>query len=300
MLRGHFLILNLINPFHYSAIMKKVSESIRKLAINLKLDFIFLTTSKISFLNKTSYLFRKYYSILLNKRKINYLGDYFEYDNLFVPAILQGYPKEIISLDKKINLKKITSCLDIGANIGQFSYTLKKFFPEIQIYSFEPIDLVFKILKNNTSYFNKIRVYNLAIGDRDGISSFYFSPEASAEGSFIKDNLNQNYVRKNIKKIKVKTVNLSKKNMNFLKIPSNLDLIKIDVEGFESEVLRSLKNIKFKYLYIEVSTSKRKGASVKDVERILKKDLKRDAKLIYFDLPEKSSPAANALFEIKN
>ena len=110
------------------------SEIIKKILTNFKFDYYLISAPNINFFNKFTFLWKKYYSILLNKRKIKYLGKDFYYDSRFSPAILENYPKEISDVDKAINLSKIKNVLDIGANIGQFSFTLKSLYPLIYIY----------------------------------------------------------------------------------------------------------------------------------------------------------------------
>ena len=144
--------------------------------------------------------------------------------------------------------------------------------------------------------FPDITAFNLGLGEKDEEKTFYFSPEASAEGSFYQENIHQNYLRKNVKKTHVKIINLSK-NLKKLNMPRKFDLVKVDVEGAEMEVLTSLKNIDFDYLYIEVSI-KRKGNSLEDVKEFLKKHKKTKPKLLSYSLPEKDSPCANAIFSL--
>jgi len=114
--------------------LRKLSEFFHKIHTNFTLDYRFVITSNLRFMERISYIFNKYFCMLTNKREIKYLGERFAYDNRFVPAILQNYPREILEINKTINLSKIEKVLDVGANIGQFSFTLNKFFPDIYIY----------------------------------------------------------------------------------------------------------------------------------------------------------------------
>lgn len=193
------------------------SEIIKKIFTNFKFDYYLISTPNINFFNKFIFLLRKYHSILLNKRKIKYLGNYFYYDNRFSPAILENYPKEIHDINKKINLSKIKNVLDVGANIGQFSYTLKSMYPNLCIYSFEPNKEIYPILFKNASNFKNLNTYNFGLGNKTKIRDFYFSQTASAEGSLYPENMNQNYVRKDIKKTKVKIIKLTPKNYEKVK-----------------------------------------------------------------------------------
>ena len=114
--------------------LRVLKDLIHKIYTNFRLDFNFIILKNLRFTERIKYIFNKYYCILINRREINYLDKIFTYDNRFVPAILQSYPKEIFDIDKAIDLIKVKRIIDIGANIAQFSFTLKKFFPHIYIH----------------------------------------------------------------------------------------------------------------------------------------------------------------------
>ena len=257
-----------------------MKELLKKIKLNFKFDYYLFSANNLSLTEKISFFFRKYISILTNKRKILYLGSNFHYDSRLTPALLETYPKEISDLNKIVSLSKIKSVLDIGANIGQFSYTLKKGYPSLSIYSFEPNKEIFPILQKNLKNFQNLNVYNLGLGEKDEQKTFYFSPEASAEGSFYQENIHQNYHRENMKKTRVKIINLSK-NLKKLSLPRKYDLVKVDVEGAEMEVLKSLKNIDFNYLCIEVSIKRKGSGTLKDITSFLAKHKKGKPKLLY-------------------
>ena len=271
---------------------------IRKIKDNFKMDYYLLSTKNVNPIEKISFLFRKYFCILTNKREIKYLGNYFYYDNRFSPAMLEGYPKEIENINKAVDFSKIKSVLDIGANIGQFSYTLNKIYPLIQTYSFEPNKEIFPILKKNSLNISGIKIYNLGVGKRNEKRVFYFSPNSSPAGSFYKENMYQNDIRKNIKEIKVDIVNLDSKIIRKLGLLKKFDFVKIDVEGAELEVLEYLKNIQFDYVYIEVSITKNMHAGLEAIKEVLQKN-RGKAKLVYYDLPNKDSPCVNVIFSFK-
>jgi len=85
----------------------KVQEIKEKIAINFILDKNTLLCKKISAKERLIYLARKYYSIFSGKNKIYYLKNYFYYDTLFSPAILQIYPTEIEKLSHAIDIKEL-------------------------------------------------------------------------------------------------------------------------------------------------------------------------------------------------
>jgi FkbM family methyltransferase len=184
-------------------------------------------------------------------KKVNYLGRSFVYDNQFTPLTLQYYPDEITNKILKNMDHKPEKVLDIGGNIGQFICTLNYVLGgKIKADVFEPNPSVFEMLKQNTDDIHGINIHNLGVG-KTGKVEFYFEPGRSGMGSLIKDNAGN---KKQLKKIDVSVTDavekVTKKN--------KYDLLKIDVEGYELEVLKHLNNISTKYLFIEVSGLGRK------------------------------------------
>jgi FkbM family methyltransferase len=187
------------------------------------------------------------YAALLGRgrRRIGYLGRPFVYDNPATPLNLQIYPYEVgVKLLRRMPERPAT-VLDVGANIGQFSRTLAYLLPEAAIDSFEPNPAIFAILEQNTAG-TKIRAFNQALGPEAGSATFYYEPNRSGIGSFIKANAgNQGNVREIGVQISDSVAAVTGRDQ--------YDLVKIDVEGFEHEVLASLRDVKARYLFLEAS-----------------------------------------------
>ncbi|OAD23265.1 Methyltransferase FkbM domain protein [Candidatus Thiomargarita nelsonii] len=58
--------------------------------------------------------------------------------------------------------------IDVGANVGQFTIASAKFFPKLQIHSFEPLPEAVTLLKKHVRKLKNITVYPLALGDQEG------------------------------------------------------------------------------------------------------------------------------------
>ena len=158
---------------------------------------------------------------------------------------------EITPLLQKIGDAK--TLIDIGSNKGQSILITKKFFPNILVYSFEPledqINLQKKIIGNKNIFY-----HNLAIGNKDEISSIHVTNRKDSSSVLKPINIiNSNYITKEIQKVKIKKLDSFKELMN-IRRPS---IMKIDVQGFELEVLEGselvLNNID--YIIIEISYS---------------------------------------------
>ena len=127
--------------------------------------------------------------------------------------------------------------IDVGANVGQHSLFLSRYCK--QVHAFEPYEPVRRQLESNIQY-NDIRnilVHNVGLGDSSEELDFYAPKGANtATGSFVPSHETDN----NEKTGKLKVVNGDKyfSNLGLDKI----DLVKIDVEGFEKSVLKGLEN----------------------------------------------------------
>ena len=104
---------------------------------NFNFDRTFLSSRLITVPQKISYLARKYFTLATNNSKINFLGNSFAYDNRFTPVLLQGYPIEIEILDNAVDLNNIETVLDVGANIGFYSWFARRWSSVRQVVMFE-------------------------------------------------------------------------------------------------------------------------------------------------------------------
>jgi FkbM family methyltransferase len=149
----------------------------------------------------------------------------------------------------------IKTVLDVGANIGWFTNMMCTVLPESRIYAFEPLCDCFKNLVNNTQQNTQVKCFNVALGSetKDAIiNKNEFSPSSSL--------LKMNKIHKRLfpytqlesaEKIRVVTfeslideIELSKKV-----------LLKIDVQGFEIEVLKGMGSLLKEIDLIIVETS---------------------------------------------
>lgn len=138
--------------------------------------------------------------------------------------------------------KKINAVLDIGSNIGITAHYWLFKNPKVKIYCYEPSKRNFKRLTENTKKFKKnIELKQSAVSNFNGYSKLYKS-ETGVNDSII------DKVSKDFDKIKVIKINdiLKKIFSNF----KNLDILKIDTEGCEREILKSIDKKYFKKIRI--------------------------------------------------
>lgn len=128
-----------------------------------------------------------------------------------------------------------TYFIDIGAWIGPITLYASKF--ASKIIAFEPDPVAHSILKKNvelnvnSDFYKKINLNSLAISGNDQDSIDLYSSEFGNSGtSAILDN--------NLKKISVDTISLSEV-INKFNLKNEKLFIKIDVEGYEYELLKN-------------------------------------------------------------
>jgi FkbM family methyltransferase len=138
--------------------------------------------------------------------------------------------------------------LDIGANVGQFAALAATLFSkDSAIYSFEPAKTTYSGLVKTVGDFTQVQTFNMGMGDMiDEIELFY-----DGEGSVLASAYQVNEKFKFSEKVKISTVDIFCKAHNI----ESIDLLKIDVEGFELNVIQGAKQFidskKVKFIQFE-------------------------------------------------
>jgi len=122
--------------------------------------------------------------------------------------------------------------LDIGANIGNHSIFFSELFEKV--YAFEPNCRTFELLKFN-SQDRKIHPYNFGLSDQNTVAEF-FQSTTNVGGSHVLSSAPKNGTAST-------SVNLKRlDDLDELK-DSDISIIKIDVEGHESQVLNGGRDL---------------------------------------------------------
>ena len=147
-------------------------------------------------------------------------------------------------------LKDNPIIFDVGAHEGESIVRFKNIFKDPLIHSFEPQEKSFNILKRIKN--DNIIINNFALGSKEETKDFYINSN-DATSSFVPlDNTSKHL--DGITKVKNQKIFIKKLDdyVEENKI-SCIDLLKIDVQGYEPEVLLgSLKSLSNKIKMIEV------------------------------------------------
>ena len=157
--------------------------------------------------------------------------------------------------------KDFALVVDVGSHKGEFIYKVIK--KGIPIYSFEPQSYVRRCLKKNTSQNNVLQYFDYAIGSYEGFIDLYINNMSSTSTTKITKSNNiwvkfKNFVlggKASLDREKVKISTLDK--LLFDKLGSKKILLKIDVEGGETEVLQGSNKIlkKCNIVLIQIESS---------------------------------------------
>mgnify|MGYP000182717913 CR=1 FL=1 len=133
-----------------------------------------------------------------------------------------------------------STCLDIGANIGNHSVFFANFFSSVDC--FEPQPDNYYLLKFNSKNFSNIKTFNFGASDVDENQYMYIATDTTmSRNTLFSDRVEPKKIEQiHPKKIKVELKNLD----NLLKENKvkKISFIKIDIEGYEYKALIGLKN----------------------------------------------------------
>lgn len=157
----------------------------------------------------------------------------------------------------KLISKEINFSIDIGANVGKYTKLLLTE-TNSEVIAFEPLPKAFEELEEiKKNFSSRLSIYNVGIGNKNSNLELNYSSEKSEKASFIEDLDKLSFVdSKNNKKIIAEVITLDsffKKYEQTYK-EKEIDLLKIDTEGFELEVLNGASEmlIKKKPKFIQI------------------------------------------------
>jgi FkbM family methyltransferase len=128
---------------------------------------------------------------------------------------------------------------DVGANVGEFSLLARQL-GAAQVWAFEPAEKTFSILQAATAGDGQISCRRTAVGERIGETEFYIPIDDAASALASRDIGITAVEPDRARKLTVPLTTLDHESNGGER---RFDLIKIDVEGFELDVLRGASGL---------------------------------------------------------
>lgn len=184
----------------------------------------------------------KYISIFRNIHTFNWYGYRIKYqlntDIGFLLFFKGSFEENDLNVCRKF-LNKNSIILDIGANIGLHSLYFSSIATNGYVYSFEPSRKTFNLLDQNLSNIKNVLPINVGLGKETQILEFLETT----------DNAFSSFKDTKRKPIKAKSMVLCCKLDDIIKLLNlnTINFIKIDVEGFEQEVIEGMNEVILKY-----------------------------------------------------
>ena len=145
--------------------------------------------------------------------------------------------------------EKVSVVFDVGANVGQSAKWFRRAYPNADIFCFEPVGETFRQLIEQTASLDLVHSFQMALGGTRGSRDIHINldPDSSVN-SFVRCFPGDRQVS-----VHVETLDAFCQQRGI----DHIDLLKIDVEGYELEVLKGasgfLSSGRIKSCYLETS-----------------------------------------------
>jgi FkbM family methyltransferase len=148
---------------------------------------------------------------------------------------------------------KLKTIFDVGANKGQTTLKYRRQFPEAQIFAFEPVSQTFATLKKNVAGDSHVSCFNLAFGEEKQQQQMLVQGTSGSNSISPVSQVNS-VADKSLETVNIITLDEFMAENHKIE---QIDLLKIDTEGYECQVLRgaeaTLRAEKILYIFIEVT-----------------------------------------------
>ena len=147
---------------------------------------------------------------------------------------------------REINLSESGFIVDIGSNVGEFSYAFKQLNPNLHIIAIEPDPKEFKDLSRNIMCNSHSKTIQAAVSDLSGNGVMYTNNDFGDTSFFKTTGANETF--------SVHLTTLDEIYINYI-MPKKISLCKVEAEGMEPEVLRGAKLALANTIYLCCDTS---------------------------------------------
>jgi len=150
----------------------------------------------------------------------------------------------------------IDTVIDIGANTGQFTQLVHAVLPQARIYAFEPLPDCFATLVRQAAHIRTFKGFNVGLGSTEGTLTFHRNPYADSSSFRPMTDLHRSQFpftagQEALLPVPVRTLD---------SFGPELDLaarlfVKIDVQGYEDEVLAGGEEVVSRAYMVSVEVS---------------------------------------------
>lgn len=191
---------------------------------------------------------------------------------------------ETFLIKKKLVNNESPVIFDVGANKGQTIRNYLSIFPGAIIHAFEPNNIEAKKIKNQYDNFETVKINNLAVGDKKEKLKFNIRA-CSGHSSFKKIIPGTKWLEERNKQFNKSGGDYTRETVDVDVISiddyteehniQNIDILKIDTEGYEDKVLKGCENLlkknKIKIIFLELIFSEvyENPLNFYDIEKIL-------------------------------
>ena len=125
---------------------------------------------------------------------------------------------------------------DVGANVGNISREMTRFFPRAEIHAFEPITATFDELKKNCAASHRVHAHRLALADVPGEAVVAIQPSSDLNSLHFQAAHSGAAASE---KVEISTVDQFCARNGI----DQVDILKVDAQGYDLAVLRGAKGL---------------------------------------------------------
>ena len=156
-----------------------------------------------------------------------------------VPFYRAGYNQFVLWL-KRLQLGRVNQVVDVGANHGDFAQAASTLFTDAKVLLVEPLPTLHAELERRCQERNgRWSLAKCALGSQSGNATLHVDPQQDATGSLV--GFQKEYLEANPTARPAQTYSCPVRTLDELCAEhgiQSIDLLKIDVEGFEFETLK--------------------------------------------------------------
>jgi FkbM family methyltransferase len=169
-----------------------------------------------------------------------------------VPSLLGGTAPAIEHIEALRNLD-VRSCIDVGANVGQFSVLVRYLFPKANIIAFEPLACEANQYQRIMGS-ERVTLHRLALGETSREADFYIASRADSSSLLMPGDGQRKAFAITSDRTERIVVRPLVKVIDSCRVERPI-LMKIDVQGGELDVLAGCGNLlnEIDNVYLEVS-----------------------------------------------